>query len=96
MTLLEILKMNDEKLVNLWNEYCEDISAFTDMLYDNDDEAFDTFGFTIAGTTRNASKQLYNWDHKWITSDGYGNPLSAPYAIDLIDPDALAEWSLQD
>ena len=87
--------MNYDKIVFLWNEYCEEVNYFTDMLYVNDDEAFSTFGFTINGTLINSNNEVYDWDDEFVTADGYGNPLSAADTKILMDLDAMLEWCLQ-
>ena len=95
MTLEQLNKMSADKIVALWNEYCEKVNYFTDMLYLNDDEAFSTFGFTINGTLINSHNDVYEWDDEFVTADGYGNPLSANDPKILMDLDALLEWCLQ-
>ena len=37
MTLQQLNQMSYDKIVFLWNEYCEEVNYFTDMLYTNDD-----------------------------------------------------------
>jgi hypothetical protein len=95
MTLQQLNQMSYDKIVFLWNEYCEEVNYFTDMLYTNDDEAFSTFGFTINGTLINSTNEVYDWDDEFVTADGYGNPLSAADPKILMDLDALLEWYLQ-
>ena len=95
MTLEQLNQMSYDKIVFLWNEYCEEVNYFTDMLYTNDDEAFSTFGFTINGTLMNSNNDVYDWDDEFVTADGYGNPLSAADPKILMDLDALLEWYLQ-
>ena len=92
MTLAQLKLMNDEKLVDIWNDYCDAVNYHTDIIYYNDDEAFNTYGFTINGTIINSKNGGYNWDHKWVASDGYGNPVSADDPVSLMDLDALAEY----
>ena len=95
MTLEQLNKMSADKIVALWNEYCEEANYFTDMLYLNDDEAFSTFGFTINGTLINSHNDVYEWDDEFVTADGYGNPLSANDPKILMDLAALLAWCLQ-
>ena len=95
MTLEQLNLMSADKIVPLWNEFCEENNWFTDMLYPNDDEAFTTFGFTINGTLINSNNDVYDWDDEFVCSDGYGNPLSANDPKILMDLDALLEWYLQ-
>lgn len=92
MTLQELNQMSYDKIVFLWNEYCEDVSSFTDMLYTNDDEAFSTFGFTINGTLINNTNELYDWNDEYVTADGKGNPWSANDPKVIMDLSALLEW----
>lgn len=92
MTQEELDNLGHDKIVSLWNAYCEEVSYFTDMLYVNDDEAFSTFGFTINGTLINNTNELYDWNDEFVTADGYGNPLSANDPKILMDLSALLEW----
>jgi len=92
MTLQELNQMSYDKIVFLWNEYCEEVSSFTDMLYTNDDEAFSTFGFTINGTLINNTNELYDWNDEYVTADGKGNPWSANDPKVIMDLSALLEW----
>ena len=77
--------MTDSKIIDLWNSHCEDAENFTGMVYPNDDDAFDTFGFTINGTLLNNHNEVYDWEHEWVTSDEYGNPMSSDDPKDLMD-----------
>ena len=95
MTLQQLNQMSHDKIVFLWNEYCEEVNCFTDMLYENDDEAFSTFGFTINGTLINHTNEVYDWDDEFVTSDGYGNPLSSGDPKVFMDLEDLLEWYLQ-
>lgn len=92
MTIDQLNLMKDEKLIDLWNDYCDAVNYHTDIIYHNDDEAFDTYGFTINGTIINSKNGGYDWNHKWIASDGYGNPISADDPRGLMDLDALLEY----
>ena len=92
MTLQELNQMSYDKIVFLWNEYCEEVSSFTDMLYTNDDEAFSTFGFTINGTLINNTNELYDWNDEYVTADVKGNPWSANDPKVIMDLSALLEW----
>ena len=92
MTLEHLNQMSYDKIVFLWNEYCEEVSSFTDMLYTNDDEAFSTFGYTINGTLINNTNELYDWNDEYVTADGKGNPWSANDPKVIMDLSALLEW----
>ena len=92
MTLQELNQMSYDKIVFLWNEYCEEVSSFTDMLYTNDDEAFSTFGFSINGTLINNTNELYDWNDEYVTADVKGNPWSANDPKVIMDLSALLEW----
>jgi hypothetical protein len=84
-----MVMISNEKVVYLWNDYCEGKDNFTEMVYPNNDDAFNTFGFTINSTLISVKNGTYEWDDEWITSDDYGNPVSSNDPKKLMDKDIL-------
>ena len=85
-------KYTPDELITEWNLYTESINAPGDRVYWNDDEAFDELGLTIRQTLVAAKHDRYNWDHRFLTLDGYGNPLSSNMLDDVLDLDELEDW----
>lgn len=83
--------LSDTQLMSLWNEYCDHIMA-CDHIYHNNEDAFETFGFTIAQTLRAVKADKYDWDDDYIQIDGYGNPFSFNDLRDEIDMAELEEY----
>lgn len=74
-----------ENLINKWNEYCiENCSAEDQVLY-NDEEAFEILGLNVRQVAEAVKDNSYNFDHKWVSLDGYANPRSSNDALDFID-----------
>ena len=92
MTQEELDNLGHDKIVSLWNAYCEEIKVFEVMLYTNNSEAFNTFGFTINGTLINNTNELYDWNDDYVTADAKGNPWSANDPRAIMDLSALLEW----
>lgn len=85
-------KHTPDELITEWNLYIESINAPGDRVYWNNDEAFDEIGLTIRQTLVAAKHDRYNWDHRFLTLDGYGNPLSSNMLDDVLDLDELEDW----
>lgn len=83
--------LSDTQLMGLWNEYCDHIMA-SDHIYHNNEDAFETFGFTIAQTLRAMKADKYDWDDDYVQIDGYGNPFSFNDLRDEIDLAELEEY----
>ena len=64
------------------------------MVYYNDEEFFETHSITIRQTVMQIKSNYYNFDHDWVTLDGYANPISSDNAEDFIDIEEMEmeEW----
>ena len=85
-------KHTPEELINEWNLYAESINAPGDRVYWNNDDAFEELGLTIRQTLLAAKQDRYDWDHRFLTLDGYGNPFSSNRLDDMLDMDELEDW----
>jgi hypothetical protein len=85
-------KHTPDELINEWNLYIESINAPGDRVYWNNDDAFEELGLTIRQTLLAAKQDRYNWDHRFLTLDGYGNPLSSNDLDEVLDMDELEDW----
>jgi hypothetical protein len=78
MTKFEIIQaineMTQNELVQLNNEYCQQINASDSEIFINDEEFFNTFfdnkPFEVARSTFYGD---YNFSHEYVIFNGYGN-----------------------
>ena len=85
-------KFSDAEIISLWNAMCDYINAPQDHIYLNDDEAFEMLQLTIRQTVVASKNNRYNFDYKWLTLDGYGNPMSFNSLFNYIDVPELEEY----
>ena len=85
-------KFSDAEIISLWNAMCDYINAPQDHIYLNDDEAFEMLQLTIRQTVVACLNQRWNFDDKWLTLDGYGNPMSFNSLFNYIDVPELEEY----
>jgi hypothetical protein len=85
-------KFSDAEIISLWNAMCDYINAPQDHIYLNDDEAFEMLQLTIRQTVVASKNNRYNFDDKWLTLDGYGNPMSFNNLFNYIDVPELEEY----
>ena len=83
---------SEEQLVSHWNAMCDYITAPLDHIYLNDDEAFKMLQLTIRQTVAASKNDRYNFDDKWLTLDGYGNPMSFNSLLNYLDVPELEEY----
>jgi hypothetical protein len=83
---------SEAQLVSHWNAMCDHIIAPLDHIYLNDDEAFEMLQLTIRQTVAASKNDRYNFDDKWLTLDGYGNPMSFNSLLSYIDVPELEEY----
>lgn len=77
--LKKAAEINPEKLVNVWNERCEEEYYFDDMVYTNDIEKLKMFLPTDpeeAFAMGRQASDLYNYTDEWLSLDGYGRPVT--------------------
>ncbi len=84
-----ISKLENNKLIGLWNEICEDIDI---QIFDNDEEFWDNF-INTNDAVRAVCYGNYNYTDKYVMFDDYGNLLSMDEddAVEKIDKDKLAD-----
>lgn len=77
--LKQAAEVNPEKLIDVWNERCEEEYYYDDMVYTNDIENLKMFlpsdpeeAFALG---RQSSDQ-YNYTDEWLSLDGYGRPVT--------------------
>tara|TARA_R110000851_G_scaffold183151_2_gene332244 strand:- start:321 stop:614 length:294 start_codon:yes stop_codon:yes gene_type:complete len=87
--------LSDEKLVNLWNQYCDDTNLYPDHIYPNNDETFLMFQLTVRQVLTAQMQGVYDFDHQWLYIDGYANPKSCNDPIRLMDLEELEEFVIE-
>ena len=83
---------SEAQLASHWNAMCDYINAPQDHIYANDDEAFEMLQLTIRQTVAVSKNGRYNFDDKWLTLDGYGNPMSFNSLLNYLDVPELEEY----
>ena len=85
-------EFSDAEIISLWNAMCDYITAPQDHIYPNNDDTFEMLQLTIRQTVRASQADVYNFDDKWLTLDGYGNPVSFNEIDYFIDAAELEEY----
>lgn len=85
--LKQAAEINPEKLIDVWNERCEEERYYDDVIYPNDIENLKMFlpsdpeeAFAMGRMT----SDNYNYSDEWLSLDGYGRPVTC------------GKWSLTD
>ena len=86
----QIEKLNESELIDLNNTYCQSINNTDSEIFENDEEFFAIF-YPNAGDGLEVAQRVfygnYNYSHKYVTFNGYGNLES----FDYMDTDKLYE-----
>ena len=84
----EINCFDNDQMVQLNNEYCDQQNFPDDQIYSNDANFFaDVYGGDVMEAVRAVSYGDYNYTHDWVKFNGYGNLES----MNVIDEDDLCE-----
>ena len=84
----EINCFDNDQMVQLNNEYCDQQNYPDDQIYSNDANFFaDVYGGDVMEAVRAVSYGEYNYTHDYVKFNGYGNLES----MNVIDEDDLCE-----
>jgi hypothetical protein len=84
----EINCFDNDQMVQLNNEYCDQQNSPDDQIYSNDANFFaDVYGGDVMEAVRAVSYGDYNYTHDWVKLNGYGNLES----MNVIGEDDLCE-----
>jgi hypothetical protein len=84
----EINCFDNDQMVQLNNEYCDQQNCPDDQIYSNDANFFaDYFDGNVMEAVRAVSYGDYNYTHDWVKFNGYGNLET----MDRIDTDDLVD-----
>jgi hypothetical protein len=84
----EINCFDNDQMVQLNNEYCDQQNSPDDQIYSNDANFFaDVYGGDVMEAVRAVSYGDYNYTHDWVKFNGYGNLES----MNVIGEDDLCE-----
>jgi hypothetical protein len=89
----DILDLELDELLTLWNDYCDDVHYWDDQIYYNDEDFLS--GFTPLDIAQKVSYGSYDYTDEFITFDGMGNFHTLNYfeeIVNHIDIDALIDW----
>ncbi len=84
--ITEILEaLNDNKLVDLWNDYCDDNSNSDARVYEFDDQFFEDY-FSNPGEAARAVffGDVKNWNDSYVIFNGYANLETSNNVSELI------------
>jgi hypothetical protein len=91
-----INEMTQDELIQLNNEYCQQINASDDEVYSNDEEFFEVFfADKVLDAVPAVSYGDYSYSHDYVKFNGYGNLESFSYfgTDNLCElPEVLAEY----
>jgi hypothetical protein len=94
--LKAINEMTQDELIQLNNQYCQQINASDDEVYSNDEEFFEVFfADKVLEAVRAVSYGDYQYSHDYVKFNGYGNLESFSYfeVKDLCElPEVMAEY----
>ena len=92
--IMELLKYetDNDELMELWNDYCDEINAHDDMVYYNDEETLQMICDDYMSVAQRITYGKYNYAHEYLTLNGYANFESADFVDWLITMDDLADW----
>lgn len=81
----------DSKLLDLWNDYCDNNSNADARVYEFDDQFFEDY-FSNPGEAARATffGDVKSWNDSYVIFNGYGNLETSNYLSELISIDDLA------
>ena len=83
---------HDDDLMELWNDYCDDVGFVDDMVFRNDEETLSMICDSFMSLAQRITYGNYNYSHEYVKLNGYANLESADLMEWLITVDDLAEW----
>ena len=90
--LLDVISESNETKVHFHNLYCEIEKYYDDVIYQNDEEFFNTFfDNEVLKAVQAVCYGNYSYNHLYVTFNGYGNLDSSNYPEDFIDFPSLVE-----
>ena len=87
----EIREMDDSSLIQLHNDYCE-ANRLHDVIYNNDEEFFNTFCKTPYEALELTRKGGYKHLDKYVLFDAYGFIESLTDLQSTLEFEEIAEW----
>lgn len=87
-------ELDNDELVELWNEYTEAENRFDDRIYQNYECEFEAmFGNLSAWeVARLVEGNSWNYAHDYFKIDGYGYPVSFSNPLEHIDEGELIDY----
>jgi hypothetical protein len=94
MTQEELDKLGHDKILEFWNTFCKKNQLLSElnMVYLNDEPAHEILDLSVINMLIAETNEEYDWEEKYVTSDGLGRPRSSDDPKNLMDIDALFEW----
>ena len=88
----QLEELTNDELLTIHNEYCSENNYSDSMIFDNDEEFFETYFSSAFDAIRAVSYGDYHYSNKYVRFDGYANLESSNYVSDFADIDDLASW----
>jgi hypothetical protein len=88
-------EIHDDELMEIWNDYCDDVGFHDDRVYYNDDDTLQMICGDYMSVAQKITYGNYNYAHEFLTLNGYANFETSDYVEYLIDLDDLAEWIIE-
>ena len=95
MTEEELDNLGHDRIIEFWNTCCKknsDLFSELNMVYLNDEPAHEILDLSVINMLIAETNEEYDWEEKYVTSDGLGRPRSSDDPKSLMDIDALLEW----
>lgn len=83
---------DNERVLELWSEYCEDTNQYDDQVFTNDEDTMQMICRGFMDLAQRITYGDYNYSHEFVTLNGYANFESSDYVVHLINEFDLAEW----
>ena len=83
--------LDDNDLMSVWNEYCQNINDYDNEIFTNDEYFFNDMFEKPYDIVLKIAYGSYDYNDNFIKFDGYGNFETFNYVSDVADFDEMAE-----
>lgn len=90
-------ELDDGSIVNMWNQYCEQVNYDDDMIYSLDEWTInDIFYMRKPWDILRYLDGGFNVNDNWFHWDGYGNIVSTDNIFDMVELGDLADYIIDE
>lgn len=96
--LVELFRntMDEDDLMELWNEYCDQVCHYDEKVFINDEYFFEENFSSIYEAVERVTSGSYSTCDSFVKFDIYGDLESFYYVSEEVDLDSLADWLFED